>query len=61
MCYILVLKGFVDVNSELGKILTNGTLVDPHFLQDEQAGHLVAIRVCSQPPTHVEFVSDRGI
>jgi hypothetical protein len=30
---------------ELGKILTNGTLVDANMLQDEQAGHLVSIRV----------------
>ncbi|KAF8609778.1 DNA mismatch repair protein Msh6 [Ceratobasidium sp. AG-I] len=32
------------VRRELNKILTNGTLVDPELLQDEQAGHCVSIR-----------------
>ncbi|KAF8342825.1 uncharacterized protein EI90DRAFT_2902817 [Cantharellus anzutake] len=32
------------VRRELGKILTNGTLVDPNMLTDDQAGHLVSIR-----------------
>ncbi|CAE6431730.1 unnamed protein product [Rhizoctonia solani] len=32
------------VRRELNKVLTNGTLVDPELLQDEQAGHCVSIR-----------------
>jgi DNA mismatch repair protein MSH6 len=31
------------VNRELNKIYTNGTLVDPEFLKDEQAGHCVSV------------------
>lgn len=30
-------------HSELNKVYTNGTLVDPEMLTDEQAGHCVAI------------------
>lgn len=33
------------VRRELRKVLTNGTLVDANMLQDDQAGHCVAIRV----------------
>jgi DNA mismatch repair protein MSH6 len=32
------------IHRELSKVLTNGTLVDPELLQDEQAGHCVSIR-----------------
>ncbi|CAE6470269.1 unnamed protein product [Rhizoctonia solani] len=32
------------VRRELNKVLTNGTLVDPELLQDEQAGHCISIR-----------------
>ncbi|KAG9127694.1 DNA mismatch repair protein msh6 [Ceratobasidium sp. 392] len=32
------------VRRELNKVLTNGTLIDPELLQDEQAGHCVSIR-----------------
>ncbi|QRW04819.1 DNA mismatch repair protein MutS [Ceratobasidium sp. AG-Ba] len=32
------------VRRELNKVLTNGTLIDLSFLQDEQAGHCVSIR-----------------
>ena len=28
---------------ELNKVYTNGTLVDPEFLKDEQAGHCVCV------------------
>jgi len=30
-------------NRELNKVYTNGTLVDPEFLRDEQAGHCVSV------------------
>jgi DNA mismatch repair protein MSH6 len=30
-------------NRELNKVYTNGTLVDPEFLKDEQAGHCVCV------------------
>ena len=30
--------------SELHKVFTNGTLVDPQMLTDEQAGHCISIR-----------------
>jgi DNA mismatch repair protein MSH6 len=30
-------------NRELNKVYTNGTLVDPEFLTDEQAGHCVSV------------------
>lgn len=33
------------VRRELRKVLTNGTLVDANMLQDDQAGHCLAIRV----------------
>jgi DNA mismatch repair protein MSH6 len=39
----------VVLNSELNKVYTNGTLVDPELLTDEQAGHIVALR---EAPTH---------
>jgi len=37
-------ESFSDiVDRELNKVFTNGTLVDPELLTDEQAGHCVAI------------------
>lgn len=35
------------VTSELNKVYTNGTLLDPELLMDEEAGHCIAI--CEEP------------
>jgi DNA mismatch repair protein MSH6 len=34
--------------SELNKVYTNGTLIDPEMLSDDQAGHFIAI--CEEFP-----------
>jgi DNA mismatch repair ATPase MutS len=38
------------LTSELNKVYTNGTLVDPELLTDEQAGHCIALR--EAPPSN---------
>jgi hypothetical protein len=41
--FVLFLLGSDCFNRELNKVYTKGTLVDPEFLKDEQAGHCVFV------------------